>query len=68
MKKLSKKIMIFLFGSKYPIFNKKGKIEHSREDSIETWKKNTKKILHTIGEIIQAYSLKNILPLKNKMS
>ena len=42
MKKLSKKIMIFLFGSKYPIFNKKGKIEHSREDSIETWKKKYK--------------------------
>ena len=38
MKKLSKKIMTFLFGSKYPIFNKKGEIEHSRENSIEKWK------------------------------
>lgn len=38
MKKFSKKIMEFLFGTKYPIFNKKGKIQHSRDQFVEEWK------------------------------
>ena len=33
-----KKIMEFLFGKKYPIFNKEGQIEHSRKDSLKEWK------------------------------
>ena len=33
-----KKIMEFLFGKKYPIFNKEGQIEHSRKDSFQQWK------------------------------
>lgn len=38
MKKVSQKIMNFLFGSKYPIFNKKGKIRHHREAFVKEWK------------------------------
>ena len=30
--------MEFLFGKKYPIFNKKGKIQHSRETFVKEWK------------------------------
>ena len=30
--------MVFLFGKKYPIFNKEGEIEHSRKDSFKQWK------------------------------
>ena len=42
MKKISKKLMVFLFGTKYPIFNEKGKIQHSRETFVEKWKLNYK--------------------------
>ena len=31
------KIMNFLFGSKYPIFNKGGEISHKRPESFEEW-------------------------------
>ena len=37
---MTKKIMEFLFGKKYPIFNKKGRIEHSRKESFEEWKES----------------------------
>ena len=30
--------MEFFFGSKYPIFNEKGKIQHSRKPFFEEWK------------------------------
>lgn len=43
MKKLSKKIMEFLFGTKYPIFNEKGEIQHSREEFVQEWKERYKK-------------------------
>ena len=33
-----KKIMEFLFGKKYPIFNKEGEIEHPRKDHFNQWK------------------------------
>ena len=33
-----KKIINFLFGKKYPIFDEKGKIQHSREDFFKSWK------------------------------
>ena len=32
-----KKIMEFLFGRKYPIFNTKGQIEHSQKKSFKKW-------------------------------
>jgi len=35
--------MEFLFGSKYPIFNEKGKIQHSREEFVTQWKARYKK-------------------------
>lgn len=34
--------MEFLFGKKYPIFNKKGELEHRRKDSFEKWKESYK--------------------------
>ena len=37
-----KKIMEFLFGKKYPIFNKEGEIEHSRKDNFKQWKERYK--------------------------
>ncbi|MDE0091712.1 MAG: hypothetical protein OXN83_00310 [Oligoflexia bacterium] len=30
--------MEFLFGKKYPIFNKEGEIEHPRKDHFNQWK------------------------------
>ncbi len=33
-----KKFMDFLFGKKYPIFNKKGDIQHSRDRFFMEWK------------------------------
>ena len=30
--------MDFLFGKKYPIFNKEGQVEHRREKPFEKWK------------------------------
>lgn len=33
-----KKLWIFLFGSRYPIFNKDGLIEHNRQEHFEQWK------------------------------
>ena len=38
MKKRSKKLMEFLFGTKYPIFNNKGEIVHSRKKMVKKWK------------------------------
>ena len=38
-----KKIMEFLFGKKYPIFNKQGEIEHSRKDFFKKWKESYRK-------------------------
>ena len=35
-----KKIMAFLFGKKYPIFNKSGEIEHQREDFFKQWRES----------------------------
>ena len=35
-----KKIMDFLFGKKYPIFNEKGEIRHSQEGFFKKWKKS----------------------------
>ena len=37
-----KKLMDFLFGKKYPVFNKEGEIEHSRKKSFEEWKSRYK--------------------------
>lgn len=37
-----KKVMEFLFGKKYPIFNKEGDIEHSRKDSFKEWQERYK--------------------------
>ena len=34
--------MEFLFGKKYPIFNKEGKIEHSQKDTFKQWKERYK--------------------------
>ena len=36
------KIMEFLFGKKYPIFNQQGEIEHSRKDFFKKWKQSYK--------------------------
>ena len=30
--------MEFLFGAKYPIFNKEGEIQHSRKQFVQKWK------------------------------
>ena len=38
-KKITGQVMDFLFGKKFPIFNKEGKIEHSRKNAMESWKK-----------------------------
>jgi len=38
-----KKVMEFLFGKKYPIFNKEGEIEHSRKTFFNQWKNSYKK-------------------------
>lgn len=38
-----KKVIEFLFGKKYPIFNKKGEIEHSRQDMFKSWKQRYQK-------------------------
>ncbi len=38
-----KKIMEFLFGKKYPIFNKEGEIEHSRSQFFKKWQELYKK-------------------------
>jgi len=35
--------MKFLFGSKYPIFNEKGQIQHDRESFVKEWKNRYKK-------------------------
>lgn len=35
--------MEFLFGKKYPIFNKQGEIEHSRKEFFKEWKNYYKK-------------------------
>ena len=35
--------MEFLFGKKYPIFNKEGDIEHSRKGFFKQWKESYKK-------------------------
>lgn len=35
--------MSFLFGKKYPIFNKEGVIEHSRKKNFKEWKESYKK-------------------------
>ncbi|MBC6416072.1 MAG: hypothetical protein GDA46_06790 [Bdellovibrionales bacterium] len=43
MKKLSKRFIEFFFGKKYPIFNKEGEIEHSRELSFQQWEDRFKK-------------------------
>ena len=37
-----KKIMEFLFGKKYPIFNEEGEIEHSRKKFFQEWKNSYK--------------------------
>ena len=37
-----KKLMDFLFGKKYPIFNKEGGIEHSQKDRFRQWRENYK--------------------------
>ena len=37
-----KKIMEFLFGKKYPIFNKEGEIEHPRKKFFKEWKESYK--------------------------
>ena len=38
-----RKIMEFLFGKKYPIFNKEGEIAHSRKGFFKQWKASYKK-------------------------
>ena len=38
-----KRFMDFLFGKKYPIFNKKGEIEHHRKQSFKDWSLSYKK-------------------------
>ena len=38
-----KKIMNFLFGKKYPIFNKEGEIEHQRKNFLKKWKESYKR-------------------------
>lgn len=38
MKNLRKKIMEFLFGKKYPIFDTEGDIQHKRKESFQEWK------------------------------
>ena len=48
-----KKIMNFLFGKKYPIFNKEGEIEHSRKDFLENGKESYKEVQKKTGEIIK---------------
>ena len=35
--------MEFLFGKKYPIFNKQGEIEHSRKNFFKEWKESYRK-------------------------
>ena len=35
--------MDFLFGKKYPIFNKKGEIDHKRYDAMKEWKESYQK-------------------------
>ena len=35
-----KKIMEFLFGKKYPIFNKEGEIQHNRKKFLKQWKES----------------------------
>lgn len=37
-----KALMNFLFGKKYPIFNEKGQIQHSRETSFKKWRDSYK--------------------------
>lgn len=38
-----KKIINFLFGKKYPIFNAQGEIEHSRKEFFKQWKQRYQK-------------------------
>ena len=43
IRKIARRIMNFLFGEKFPIFNPQGEIEHHRESSMEAWKERYKK-------------------------
>ena len=43
IRKITERVMNFLFGKKFPIFNTRGEIEHHRESSMKAWRKRYKK-------------------------
>ena len=43
IRKITGRIMDFLFGKKFPIFNPQGEIEHHRENSMKAWKERYEK-------------------------